>query len=79
MIEAAVTAGIAALAAMATVTNRLHGRISNLDNRVDRVELYVAQNYISKAEHTQQMERLEDHMVRIESKLDQFIQRFPSS
>ena len=79
MIEAAVTAGIAALAAMAAVTNRLHGRISSLDNRVDRVELYVAQNYISKAEHTQQMERLEDHMVRIESKLDQFIQRFPSS
>jgi len=79
MIEAAVTAGIATLAAMAAVTNRLHGRISNLDNRVDRVELYVAQNYISKAEHTQQMERLEDHMVRIESKLDAFIQRFPSS
>jgi uncharacterized protein HemX len=79
MIEAAVTAGIAALAAMAAVTNRLHGRISSLDNRVDRVELYVAQNYISKAEHSQQMQKLEDHMIRIETKLDAFIQRFPAS
>ena len=78
MIEAAVTAGVARLAGMAALTNRLHGRISSLDNRVDRVELYVAQNYVTKEDYFKQMQKLEDHMIRIENKLDQFIQRLPS-
>lgn len=78
MIEAAVTAGVALLAGMAALTNRLHGRISSLDNRVDRVELYVAQNYVTKEDYFKQMQKLEDHMIRIENKLDQFIQRLPS-
>jgi hypothetical protein len=78
MIEAAVTAGIAVLAGMAAITNRLHGRISSLDNRVDRIELYVAQNYVTKEDYFQQMQKLEDHMIRIENKLDQFIQRLPT-
>jgi hypothetical protein len=79
MIEAGVSATIALFAALAAVTNRLHGRITSLDNRVDRIELYVAQTYVTKEDYLNQMKRIEDHMIRIESKLDQFIQRLPSS
>lgn len=77
MIEAGVSAGIALVAAMAAITNRLHGRISELDKRVDGVELLIAKNYVSRSEHFQAMERIEEHMVRIEQKLDVFIQNYP--
>ena len=77
MIEAGVSAGIALVAAMAAITNRLHGRINELDKRVDGVELSIAQNYVSRTEHFQAMERIEEHMVRIEQKLDVFIQNYP--
>lgn len=62
---------------MAAITNRLHGRISELDKRVDGVELLIAKNYVSRSEHFQAMERIEEHMVRIEQKLDVFIQNYP--
>lgn len=62
---------------MAALTNRLHSRINDLDRRVDSVELSIAQNYVSKNEHYAAMEKLEEHMIRIEQKLDAFIQQFP--
>ena len=62
---------------MAAITNRLHGRIGELDKRVDGVELLIAKNYVSRSEHFQAMERIEEHMVRIEQKLDVFIQNYP--
>jgi len=77
VIEAGVSAGIALVAAMAAITNRLHGRISEFDKRVDGVELLIAKNYVSRSEHFQAMERIEEHMVRIEQKLDVFIQNYP--
>jgi len=38
---------------------------------LDGVELRVATDYLSKSEFTLSMERVEQHMVRIENKLDQ--------
>jgi len=82
MIEALVTLSIAAVAAGATLNNRLHQRIdsvheriSNLDRRIDHVELTVAQDYVSKSELKSMIDRMEDHMVRIEGKLDQIVLR----
>ena len=82
MLEALVSLSIAAIAAGATLNNRLHQRINNvhdrisgLDRRIDGVELGVAQDYVSKTDLNSMMDRMEDHMVRIENKLDQIVLR----
>jgi len=75
MIEAGVSALIGAIAACAALTNRIHNRISDLDKRVDTFELSVAQDYVSKADLSVMVQRMEDHMVRIENKLDQIALR----
>jgi len=82
MLEALVSLSIAAVAAGAALNNRLHQRVNNvhdrisgLDRRIDAIELGVAQDYVSKADLSIITKRLEDHMVRIENKLDQIVLR----
>ena len=70
MIEIGITLSIAFITGIGYVTNKLHGRIQDLDQRVDGVELRVATDYLSKAEFNTALSKLEDHMVRIEGKLD---------
>ena len=80
--ESIVAAVIAIVAGGATLNNRLHNRINNvhdrisgLDRRIDAIELSVAQDYVSKADLSTMVQRMEDHMVRIENKLDQIALR----
>ncbi len=80
--ESIVAAVIAIVAGGATLNNRLHNRINNvhdrisgLDRRIDAIELGVAQDYVSKADLSTMVKRMEDHMVRIEGKLDQIVLR----
>lgn len=82
MTEALVTAVIAVVTAGAALNNRIHNRInsvheriSSLDRRIDGIELTVASDYVKKSELTELISRVEDHMVRIESKLDQIVLR----
>jgi uncharacterized coiled-coil protein SlyX len=75
MIEAGVAAGIALLTAIVSVHNRLHTKISEVDNRVDQIELRVAENYVQKQELSTALQKMEDHMIRIENKLDQIVMR----
>ena len=82
MLEALVSVSIAAIAAGAALNNRLHQRVNNvhdrisgLDRRIDSIELGVAQDYVSKADLSVMMKRMEDHMGRIENKLDQIVLR----
>ena len=82
MMEAIVSAVVAAIAAGAALNNRLHNRINNvhdrisgLDRRIDGIELTVAQDYVSKQDLSTLVKRMEDHMVRIENKLDQIALR----
>ncbi len=70
MFEAAVTAGIAALTAMGVITQKLHNRITELDRRIDGIELRVASDYVTKTELGVIMERMESHLIRIEEKMD---------
>ena len=63
MIEAAVTVAIAAATGLAVMTSRLNDRINS-------IELRVAEKYIPREEVAQVLARVEDHMVRIEEKLD---------
>jgi len=80
MTEALVTAVVAAVTAGAALNNRLHNRINSvhdrisaLDRRLDGIELNVANDYVKKAELAELLKRMEDHMVRIENKLDQIV------
>ena len=75
MIEAGVAAGIALFTAIISVHNRLHNKISEVDTRVDKVELRVAENYVQKQELAATLQKMEDHMIRIENKLDQIVLR----
>ena len=82
MLEALVSLTIAGIEAAAALNHRLHQRINNvhdrisgLDRRIDAIELVVAQDYVSKADLSIMTKRMEDHMIRIENKLDQIVLR----
>ena len=82
MMEAAVSAVVAVIAGLAAVTNRLHNRINlvhnrinDMDHRVDRIELRMATDYVHKDDFKAGLQRMEDHMVRIEDKLDHIMLR----
>ena len=73
MTEAVVTGVIAALSGLGILNTRLHNRISTLDRRIDQIELRVAEQYVSKADLSEIVTRVEQHMTRIENKLDKII------
>ena len=73
MIDAVATIVIAALSGLGFVTQKLHNRISELDRRLDGVELRIAENYVTKTDLNEMVERVEMHMLRIENKLDKII------
>tara|TARA_R100000005_G_scaffold94214_1_gene71538 strand:- start:416 stop:649 length:234 start_codon:yes stop_codon:yes gene_type:complete len=75
MIEAAVSAVIAIVAAGAAVTNRLHSRINDMDRRIDTFELRVATSYVPKQDFEAAVSKMEGHMIRIENKIDQIVMR----
>ena len=70
MIESIISAAIAVVTGGAVLTSRMHGRIMELDKRIDSIELSMAQAYVSKGDFERTLERVEQHMVRIENKLD---------
>ncbi len=73
MIEAGVSAVIAIVAAGATLTTRVHNRINDMDKRLDTFELRVATSYVPKQDFETAVQKMEDHMIRIENKLDQML------
>ena len=75
MIEAAVSAVIAIVAAGAAVTNRLHSRINDMDRRIDTFELRVATSYVPKQDFEAAVSKMEGHMIRIENKIDQIVMK----
>ena len=70
MLELGLPIVIAVVSGLGAVTTRLHNRIYELDRRLDNTELRIAENYLSKAEFSAALERVEQHMIRIETKLD---------
>ena len=75
MIEAGVSAVIALVAAGAALTNKVHSRITDMDKRLDTFELRVATSYVPKQDFETAVQKIEDHMIRIETKLDQMLLR----
>ena len=68
MLEAAVTLCIAVATGLGVMSSRLNNRLNN-------IEIRVAEKYIPREEVSQILTRFEDHMVRIESKLDNLISK----
>ena len=73
MIESVIPAVIAVITGGGVLFTRVHNRIHDLDKRIDAVELKVASSYVSKQEFLAGMNRMEDHMIRIEEKLDELV------
>ena len=70
MVETLIPVAIAAATGFSVLIRGLYTRVHDLDGRVDRFELRVAESYLSKTEFKGALERVEAHMVRIEDKLD---------
>ncbi|MGA1256433.1 MAG: hypothetical protein ACO3YZ_05530 [Candidatus Nanopelagicaceae bacterium] len=75
MIEGVISAAIAALTGVIALHAKLNQRIGEVDTRIDRVELRIAEKYVQREELSTALKKMEDHMVRIENKLDQIVLR----
>lgn len=73
MIETAATVGIAGVAGLWALTKNLYDRLDRLDRRLDRQELKVAEQYVTKNELREMIEEVSGHCVRIENKLDKLL------
>ena len=70
MLEALIPVGVAMATGFSVLIRGLYTRVHDLDSRVDKFELRVAESYVSKESFNITLERVEAHMIRIENKLD---------
>ena len=75
MIEQAIPVAIALVTGGAVMFNRVHNRIHTLDRRIDNLELRVVESFVPKSEFVAAMVRMEEHMLRIENKLDEIVRK----
>ena len=73
MIETVIPVVIAIVTGTAVLFNKVNTRVTQLDTRVDQLELKLVESYTPKQEFTQAMIRMGDHLIRIEDKMDQLI------
>ena len=70
MVETLIPVVVAAATGFSVLIRGLYTRVHDLDGRVDKFELRVAESYLSKTEFRSALERVEAHMLRIEDNLD---------
>jgi len=75
MLEVLVPAVIATITGGAVLFNRVHNRIHDLDRRVDGIELRMVESFVTKGDFNSALTRMEDHMIRIEQKLDKIVNK----
>ena len=75
MVEAWVTAAVAIIGGGYGIVQALHRRVTNVDTRLDRIELSLARDYVPRSEFVISQTKLEEHMIRIEEKLDRMLER----
>ena len=75
MIEAVVPVVVAVVSGVGILFTRVNQRVSDLDKRIDTFELRIAENYVPKTELATALERVEQHMIRIENKLDSLVNK----
>jgi uncharacterized coiled-coil protein SlyX len=76
MLEASISAGVALVAAAAAYVNKVNTRFIEQERRLDGVELRIAEKYVTREELSSSLAKFEDHMVRIELKLDSLVHSF---
>ena len=75
MLEVFIPAIIAVITGGSVLFQRVHNRIHDLDRRVDGVELRVAEAYVSKQDFNNALNKMESHLIRIEDKMDQLVNK----
>ena len=79
MIETAVTGVISLVIGISggvmAISSRSNSRMDQIDKRIDSVELRLAEKYVPRQELANALQKMEDHMIRIENKLDQIVLR----
>ena len=75
MIESFIPVAVATVTGVAVLFNKVNNRVTQLDHRVDRLELKLVESFTTKQEFSQAMIRMEEHLIRIEDKMDQFISK----
>ena len=75
MIEPFIPALVAVATGVAVLFNKVNQRVTQLDHRVDKLELKLVESFTTKQEFSDAMIRMEAHLIRIEDKMDQFIKK----
>jgi len=75
MIEAFVPALVAIATGVSVLFNKVNHRVTQLDQRVDKLELKLVESFTTKADFSAAMNRMEEHMIRIEDKLDKLVDK----
>ena len=70
MWEPLIPIALAGATGFSVLIRGLYTRVHDLDSRVDKFELRVAEQYVSKDSFSTAIERVEAHMIRIEEKID---------
>ena len=75
MIEPFIPALVAVATGVAVLFNKVNSRVTQLDHRVDKLELKLVESFTTKADFQNAMERMETHLVRIEDKMDKLVEK----
>jgi DNA integrity scanning protein DisA with diadenylate cyclase activity len=75
MIEAFIPALVAVATGVAVLFNKVNHRVTVLDSRVDKLELKLVESFTTKADFASAMERMEQHLMRIEDKMDKLVDK----
>jgi hypothetical protein len=57
------------------IHSKSNGRVDAIDKRIDGLEIRLAEKYVPRQELANALQKMEDHMIRIENKLDQIVLR----
>jgi predicted RNA methylase len=57
------------------IHSKASGRVDAIDKRIDGLEIRLAEKYVPRQELANALQKMEDHMIRIENKLDQIVLR----
>ena len=75
MIESLIPAVVAIVTGTAVLFNKVNHRVTVLDQKVDKLELKLAESFTTKADFANAMERMEQHLIRIEDKMDKLVDK----
>lgn len=75
MIEPFIPALVAVATGVAVLFNKVNSRVTQLDHRVDKLELKLVESFTTKADFQNAMERMETHLIRIEDKMDKLVDK----